>query len=150
VAELERSDWIPFRARMSDAGVVMLGHARLAALDPERPVSFSQPVVTGLVRTRWGYEGVLITDDFSMRAVYASADGLAGAGVRALNAGVDLILVSSDAPQYFTVMDALLRADRAGLLSAATTAGSARRLARFALSTPGRRPARSSATAPND
>src|SRR5262245_31879329 len=68
LAELERSDWIPFRAAMSDAGMVMLGHARLIALDPQRPVSFSHAVVDGLLRTTWRYDGVLVTDDFSMYA----------------------------------------------------------------------------------
>src|SRR6185295_17646921 len=132
VSELAQSDWIPFRTVMNEAGMVMLGHVRFTALDAQRPASFSQAVVADLLRTGWGYDGVLITDDFSMRAVYASADGLAEAGVRALNAGVDLILVSYDAPQYFTVMHALLRADRAGRLSAPALAASQRRLDRAA------------------
>ena len=113
---------------MNDAGAVMLGHARLVALDPLRPVSFSQPVIAGLLRTEWRYDGVLVTDDFSMRAVYASADGLAEASVHALNAGVDLILVAYDPPQYFPVMDTLLRADRDGRLSARELLRSKQRL----------------------
>jgi hypothetical protein len=54
----------------------------------ERPVSFSETIVPGLLRD--------------------------AAGVAALNAGVDLILVSDDPAQYFTMMNALITADRAG------------------------------------
>ena len=52
-----------------------------------------------------------MTDDFSMGAVTLSREGAAGGAVAALNAGVDLILVSYDPDQYFYVMYALLRAD---------------------------------------
>jgi len=130
-AELAGSDWLPFRALMSrDDVIVMLGHARLTALDRHRPVSFSQPVVRGLLRTEWGYDGVLITDDFSMGAVTRSRDGIGGGSVEALNAGVDLILVSYDPDQFYLVMHALIRAARAGRLRTDALAESDRRLAK--------------------
>ena len=49
-----------------------------------------------------------MTDDFSMGAAYRSDGGLAAASVSALNAGVDLILISYDPDQYFPVVHALL------------------------------------------
>jgi beta-N-acetylhexosaminidase len=107
----------------------MLSHARLTALDAERPVSFSATIVSGVLRGRWSQEGVLITDDFSMGAVYGSKPGIAAAGVAALNAEVDLILVSYDPAQYFTLMNALITAARAGGLAPAVLDRSARRLA---------------------
>ena len=55
-----------------------------------------------------------MTDDFSMGAVTLSREGAAGGAIAALNAGVDLILVSYDPDQYFPVMYALLAADRDG------------------------------------
>ena len=55
--------------------------------------------------------------------------GIAEAGVAALNAGADLILVSNDPAQHFTVMNALNTANRAGGLTPAARARSARRLA---------------------
>lgn len=126
--QLERGDWIPFRSLMGDGTFTMLSHARLAALDPERPVSFSHAVVSGLLRQAWRHDGVLITDDFSMAAAYGDKEGIAAAGTAALNAGVDLILIAYDPAQYFAVMDGLLAADRDGSLSATTLARSARRL----------------------
>ena len=126
--ELERGDWIPFRA-LGGGAFTMLSHARLTALDAERPVSFSDTVVSGLLRGNWGQDGVLVTDDFSMGAVYASKEGIAAASVAALNAGVDLILIAYDPAQYFTMMNALLAADQGGRLQADRLARSARRLA---------------------
>jgi beta-N-acetylhexosaminidase len=132
-AELERSDWLPFRHLMAnDSTFTMLSHARLSALDRDRPASFSQAVVTGLLRDEWKHDGILVTDDFSMGAVTLSREGAAGGAVAALNAGVDLILVSYDPDQYFYVMHALLAADRNGTLRADMLERSGKRLARTA------------------
>jgi beta-N-acetylhexosaminidase len=129
--ELAGTDWLPFRALMRRHDViVMLGHARLTAVDAARPVSFSQPVVRGLLRTDWGYDGLLMTDDFSMGAVTRSADGIGGGSVEALNAGVDLILVSYDPDQFYLVMYALIGAGRAGVLHTDALGQSDRRLAK--------------------
>ena len=133
--ELEASDWLPFHKLMSnDAAFTMLGHARLTRIDPDRPASFSDAVVHGLLRGAWKHDGVLITDDFSMGAVTLSHEGVAGGAVAALNAGIDLILVSYDPDQYYPIMHALLAADRAGRLSQETLALSDKRLQRAASS----------------
>jgi beta-N-acetylhexosaminidase len=126
--ELARSDWIPFRALTGASTFTMLSHARLSALDADHPVSFSDAVVSGLLRDDWGHDGVLITDDFSMGAVYASKEGIARASIAALNAGVDLILVTYDPGQYFIAMGAVLAADRDGALRQAVLARSRLRL----------------------
>jgi beta-N-acetylhexosaminidase len=131
-SELERSDWVPFRALMPDhRWLVMLGHARLTGIDRQTPASFSRAVVTGLLRETWRYDGVLLTDDFSMGAVYASPEGVAGASLVALNAGVDLILLSFDPDQFYLAMDRLLRAMAGGQLSPQILEASRGRLARL-------------------
>jgi beta-N-acetylhexosaminidase len=128
VAELEASDWRPFRVLMAGGAFTMLSHARLTALDADHPVSFSDAVVAGLLRRSWGHDGILITDDFSMGAVYASKQGVAAASIAALNAGADLILIAYDPAHFFTMMDAVLAAERDGRLRPAALAASARRL----------------------
>jgi beta-N-acetylhexosaminidase len=129
--ELTASDWLPFRVLMGSQRVfVMLAHARLAAIDPDHPVSFSPRVIEGLLRRDWSYDGVLITDDFGMRAVTGSPERTAGAGVAALNAGVDLILVSFDPDQFVYVMHALIAADSKGELRSDRLQASDRRLQR--------------------
>jgi beta-N-acetylhexosaminidase len=117
VGELAATDWIPFRALAQRADAfMMLGHARVTAIDPVRPVSFSEPVVARLLRGDWAFDGVLVSDDYCMQAVYGSPPGIAAAGIEALNAGVDLILIAFDPDQYYPVMHALLTAQSAGQL----------------------------------
>jgi beta-N-acetylhexosaminidase len=131
VSELAQSDWVPFRVLMDRPDAfAMLGHVTLTALDRERPVSFSGAAVAGLLRGDWHYRGILITDDFSMGAVYRSRDGLADAAVAAINAGVDLVLVSFDTDQFYTVMHRLLAADREGRLRPEALRQSDERLSR--------------------
>jgi beta-N-acetylhexosaminidase len=131
--DLAATDWLPFRKLMpANMAFTMLAHARLTALDDARPASFSPAVVDGLLRGTWKHEGVLITDDFGMAAVDRSRDGIAGGSVEALNAGVDLILVSYDPDQYYTVMYALLQADHDGRLRQDALERSVHRLRRAA------------------
>lgn len=131
--ELEDTDWVPFRQLMSESGAfTMLGHARLTAVDKDHPASFSDAVVHSLLRESWKQDGILVTDDFSMGAVTLSPEGAAGGAVEALNAGVDLILVSYDPDQYFPVMYALLQAKRDGRLRLGALEQSVARLHRAA------------------
>jgi beta-N-acetylhexosaminidase len=115
MSKLELSDWVPFRRVMIQPGVAtMIGHVRIAAIDNATPASYSDAVVNA-VRTRWeARDSLLITDDFSMGAVTDSKDGVGSAAVRALNAGVDLVLLRDSEKHFDTVMSALIEADSHG------------------------------------
>lgn len=114
-AQLDLSDWVPFRRVMTEPGIAtMLGHVRVDAVDSITPASFSDAVVNSVVRPRLENDGLLITDDFSMGAVTRSKEGIGGAAVKALNAGVDLILLCSLDKNYDVLMSALIEADRSG------------------------------------
>jgi beta-N-acetylhexosaminidase len=129
IAELTTTDWIPFLSLMRQSNAfIMLGHARLTDMDKERPVSMSPAVITGLIRNTWKHDGVLITDNFSMLAVYRSKVGMDNGSIEALNAGVDLILMSYDPDQYYRVMYALLQAEKEGKLDQEMLKQSSRRL----------------------
>ena len=88
---------MPFRAAVN-AGVplVMLSHALYPALDRRRIASQSRPVVTGLLRGRLGYDGVVITDSLEAAAVLARS-GVGAAAERSVRAGADLILMTGSA-----------------------------------------------------
>ncbi|MGF1523789.1 MAG: glycoside hydrolase family 3 N-terminal domain-containing protein [Leptolyngbyaceae cyanobacterium] len=132
IAILAEEDWLPFRQAMQTPGTVtMLGHPILTAVDAYHPASFSEAVVQGILRQRWHYDGLLITDDFSMRAVSGSRDGVTGATIKALNAGVDLVLVSYDPDLYYPIMAALMRADDRDRLVSERLATSHDRLQRY-------------------
>ena len=131
LTELASTDWVPFRALMSQSrAFTMLGHVRLTAIDSEHPVSMSSSVIAGMLRGEWKYDGVLITDNFSMMAVYRSSAGMDNGSIEALNAGVDLILISWDSDQYYRVMYALLKADEQGRLNREVLQRSDQRLER--------------------
>jgi beta-N-acetylhexosaminidase len=130
-ADLAAADWLPFEvARGHPARFTMIAHARLAAVDPARPASTSPAVVNELLRGARGHDGPLVTDDLGMLALYRSEGGIGEGAVRALEAGVDLLLVSYDPDQYYEVMHALLEAERAGRLGGAALAASDARLER--------------------
>ena len=97
LAELEECELLPFAAGI-DAGadMVMIGHITLPALDPERPATLSRAVVTGLLREKLGFDGVVITDAMRMGALSAAGMNAASAAVMAVEAGCDLILAPED------------------------------------------------------
>lgn len=104
VAELEASDWIPFRSTLQhSAAALMVGHVAVAAIDPLRAASHSAPVIDGLIRGKWGYDGIIITDDLVMGPIYQY--GVCAAVVEALNAGADLLLVAYDGLQFYRLYD---------------------------------------------
>ncbi len=125
--ELEARDWQPFRAGLAATqALLMVGHATLTAVDPSRPASLSRPVIQQIVRQRWRHDGLVVSDDLTMGAVLRH--GLCRAGVEAINAGVDLLLVSYDAAQYYEIFHCLLRAEKHGELDDKLLADSQRRL----------------------
>ena len=112
LAELESSELKPYRALLGQADSVMVGHLQIPALDPENPASLSREVITGLLRGSLKYGGCVITDGLNMKAV--SADNTAG--LKALLAGADILLVPDDAMQLYGI---LCRAAAEGELSEA-------------------------------
>lgn len=67
----------------------MTGHVVLNAVDPEAPATLSSTVVTEVIRRDIGFDGMLMTDDLSMKALSGGLDASASA---ALRAGCDLAL----------------------------------------------------------
>jgi beta-N-acetylhexosaminidase len=113
--ELEASDWIPFRQVLTrSSAVLMVGHVAVTAIDPTRPASHAKAVINDLVRDKWGFQGIIVTDDLVMGAIYQH--GVCTAVVEALNAGVDLLLVAYDGIQFFRAFDCALSAFSRGTL----------------------------------
>src|SRR5918998_4602349 len=91
------ADLVPFRAAVeAGAPLVMLSHALYPELDANRIASQSRSIVTGLLRERLGYEGVIVTDSMEAQAVL-DRSGVARAAERSLRAGADLILTTGSA-----------------------------------------------------
>lgn len=130
VQTLRQRDWLPFRQVLGQTdALMMLAHVTLPSLDAQWPVSLSRAVVQGVIRQSWQHEGVLVTDDLTMRA--AQKHGTCGATVAALNAGVDLLLLSYQHERYYSAMRCAAVALKAGQLDAALMTSSAERLDRL-------------------
>ena len=93
---LVRRDLTPFERAVADGvPAVMVGHIDVRSVDPGVPSSLSHRVVTGLLRGRLGYRGVVVTDALNMGAI-VNEYGPAEAAVRALLAGDDVLLMPTD------------------------------------------------------
>jgi beta-N-acetylhexosaminidase len=119
VDELERIELVPFRAAI-DAGVagIMSAHIVFPAVDPSGdPATLSQSVMTGLLRERLGFKGLAVSDDMgAMKAItdnYTPAD----AAVRAVQGGVDLLILSAEVAQQRQARDGLLAAVKDGRIT---------------------------------
>ncbi|MBW7972390.1 glycoside hydrolase family 3 N-terminal domain-containing protein [Bradyrhizobium sp. BR 10289] len=129
VKELEVTDWLPFREVLSHSrSALMVGHVTLTAVDPDRAASHSRRVVQGIIRDTWNYQGVVMTDDLVMGAIYQN--DVCKAVVEAINAGVDTLLVAYDGAQFYRVFACALEGSRQGKLDAAMLRASDERLSR--------------------
>jgi beta-N-acetylhexosaminidase len=127
VDELEAFDWLPFRKVLaSSKAQLMIGHVTLASVDPDRAASHSKRVVDGIIRKKWNYQGVVMTDDLVMGAIYQR--NVCTAVVEALNAGVDLLLVAFDGTQFYRIFGCAMAASDEGRLDAAMLGESKMRL----------------------
>src|SRR5690606_23070300 len=75
--------------RLHDAPWAMTAHVLFRALDPEAPVSVSRRVVEDIIRGHIGFDGVLLSDDLSMKAL---SGGLGERAAAVLAAGCDVAL----------------------------------------------------------
>ena len=111
---LSARDLVPFDAAVAaGAPAVMTAHLDVQAVDPGVPSTLS-PAVIALLRQR-GFEGVVVSDALNMGAVTRHA-AASEAAVRALAAGVDLLLLPPD-PR--AARDAIVTAVQEGRLAAA-------------------------------
>ena len=115
--------WVATQARSFQAGIdagadaVMTTAVVVPGLDPSgTPALFSRAVVTGLLRQRLHFEGVIVTDGLGMGAI-TTVYGLPDATVAAVRAGNDLVLLNSaDAAYQASAIDAVKQQVRAGAI----------------------------------
>jgi beta-N-acetylhexosaminidase len=114
VERLEKIELPPFAAAIR-AGVasVMTAHVLLSRIDPDCPATMSEPVITGLLRKRLKFDGVVFSDDLEMRAI-AEHYGAEQAVFRGLRAGVDIFCICHNHQLQHRVIDRLIDATEAG------------------------------------
>ncbi len=100
----------PFQGGVAaGAAGVMVAHMEMPAIDPEkRPATFSPTVIGGLLREQMRFTGLIYTDSMKMQAITKMA--LPGeAAVRAVQAGIDVVLDSPDSPAAALALAAAVR-----------------------------------------
>jgi beta-N-acetylhexosaminidase len=112
-ARLDSVELVPFRAGIrAGAHAVMTSHLALPLIDPSgRPATLSRPVLTGILRTRLGFGGIIVTDGMRMQGItdhFSSAE----AAINAIEAGVDAILGIADIDSAVTGIIAAVRSGR--------------------------------------
>lgn len=108
-------------------GIVMVSTAVYEKIDGSAPAAFSPTVVTQLLRGSLGYDGVVITDDLSAAASVAKWTPAQRATL-AIDAGVDIVLVSSSPQQLPEMYQAVLAKAQADPAFAAKVDAAARRV----------------------
>ena len=85
---LREIDFRPFKA-LSDMPLGMSAHVVYTAIDPKRPATQSRTAIRRVIREEIGFDGLLMTDDLSMKAL---GSDFTDRSRRAIAAGCDMIL----------------------------------------------------------
>ena len=107
--ELEACDFLPFASGIeAGAPFVMVSHLSVPeVVGDETPSDLSSKIVSEILRNKLGFTGVIITDSHQMASItdhYTSGE----AAVKALQAGVDMILMPQDLQAAFDGVKAAL------------------------------------------
>jgi beta-N-acetylhexosaminidase len=123
-ARLDAIELPPFKSGIAaGAAGVMVAHIELPAIDPEKvPATFSQKVISTLLRP--GFDGLIYSDSMKMAAITRMASP-GEAAVRAVKAGIDVIL---DSPDSAAAAAALVAAVKSGDIPRDRVEQSARRI----------------------
>lgn len=111
--------------------MVMSAHVFNARLDPDHPATLSPAVLTGILREKLGFTGVITSDDLEMKAI-STHYGLEQSVPAAIEAGVDLLCFGNnlgyDPDIARRVSDILVRAVESGRLTEARIDAACRRI----------------------
>lgn len=111
---LQSFELVPFKKAV-EAGVpaIMSAHILLPQVDASSPATLSPEIIGDILRKRLGFDGVVVSDDLDMGAItklYSPGE----AAIRAVKAGVDMVLVGHTRDNMAMVFDALAGALRNG------------------------------------
>ena len=147
---LERVEFVPFRGVMGDGSgrgardarpygdgdgryegedgcevdAVMTAHLEVGAIDDSEITTFSYALNTGLLREKWGFEGLIVTDALVMGAI-EKRYGNAETAIRVVEGGADLLMMPVDA---IGAIEAIVSAVEAGRITRGRLEASVRRI----------------------
>jgi len=128
---LQSVELVPFRKAVREGvAAIMTAHVVFEPVDAEYPATLSTRVLEPLLRRELGFDGVVFSDDMEMKAI---ADGFetADAAVRAVEAGIDQLLVCHTADTAHEMISAVTRAVDQGELPLARVERAVQRVRTF-------------------
>ncbi|WP_427137717.1 beta-N-acetylhexosaminidase [Psychrobacillus psychrodurans] len=110
IEELQALELIPFKHAVEQgAEVVMVGHILLPKIDSTYPASISERIITDVLREQLGYEGIIITDDMTMKAILNNLE-IGESAVSAVKSGNDIVLVAHNYANVKKAIDSIIKA----------------------------------------
>lgn len=117
INRLKSFEFVPFKTAIQNgADAVMVGHILLPKIDSKYPSSMSYEIVTNILRKDLGFNGLVVSDDMTMGAITENYS-IEEASIKAINAGVDLLLVCQKYENTENVLKALKEAALNGTIS---------------------------------
>jgi beta-N-acetylhexosaminidase len=103
-ATWKEEELFPYRELLRGApdftvSMVMTSHVFNANIDPQNPATLSAAALTGLLRGKLGFKGVIVSDDLAMSAITANYSPETALEM-AINAGVDILCISNNGAEY--------------------------------------------------
>jgi beta-N-acetylhexosaminidase len=125
---LDHTDFAPFRA-LADAPMAMTAHVTFTDIDPDECVTLSHRAISTVIRGRIGFDGLLMSDDLSMKALGGAFEHRAR---RAVEAGCDVVLhCNGDMDEMIAVAEGCGSLAGRAAERAADARGAARRVQPF-------------------
>src|SRR5690606_18865446 len=114
---LNNFELLPFKDAINNgADVVMVAHILMTQIDTEYPASMSNVIITDILRGDLGFDGVVITDDMTMRAIEKNYS-IGYAALESIKAGADIILVGHNYENAITVFNSIKTGIDTGAIS---------------------------------
>lgn len=100
--EIEQSDLVPYKELIEDGvPAIMAGHLAFPEITGNsRPATISSVLLKAVLRSRLGFQGLVITDDMIMAGASSFTPSTAYACLEAIKSGADMLLVSADAETF--------------------------------------------------
>ncbi len=119
--------FIQSQNKLDNPGMIMPTDVLMPAIDPKMPAELSHTFMTDILRTEFGYDGVVLTDALYMQGI-SQTWTMPQSAVLALNAGDDMLLGPTGSGQMLDMLNGLKAALKDGTLSKARVDEAATRI----------------------
>lgn len=112
IKRLKQEDMLPFiNAIKAGADSIMVGHLLITDVNSIYPASISDRVITKILRKDLEYDGLVITDDLSMKGI-TLIFGITHAAMKAISAGADIIMINKEHKSKIRIIENLIKAGK--------------------------------------